>query len=70
MGYSDDGKNALAILKLAEAQRRMLMIFEAYFVANLGDEDNLRTAAALIDSAEKDARGVDNGKHRDTEVNP
>jgi hypothetical protein len=69
-GQTDDGKNAKAILKLAEAQRRFMALVEAYLIMPDGDEELVAAIRALLDSAEHDARSVDNGALRDYEVTP
>lgn len=70
MSHTDDGKNALATLKLAEAVRRQMALLDKFLVFQAEDADEAFDINTLINSADKDARSVDNGKHRDTEVKP
>lgn len=70
MAHTDDGKLALAALKLAEAQRLLLAVVDRFLLLEDEDGDDARTIADLIDSADRDARNVDNGALRDYEVKP
>ena len=70
MAYKDDTKAGVAVLKLAEAQNRLLTLLSAVLVVSDDDGDELGRVRKLITSAEQDARSVDNGALRGYEVNP
>ena len=68
MSHTDDGKNALATLKLAEALNRLMSLTDKFLLYQEEDADEVLAISALIASAEQDARSVDNGALRDVEV--